>query len=252
MAIAEYALEAKALSREFSGFFAVRNVDFRLRRGGIQAVIGPNGAGKSTLFNLLTKYLAPTSGTVTHEGEDVTALAMPAIAKRGVVRSFQISAVFAGLTVRQNLELALLRGAGLAWNLLGRVNSRPAVTERVDALLRRFGLAAEAEHLAGNLSYGRKRVLELATTLALEPKVLLLDEPMAGLGREDIGRVTELVREAGEGRTVLLVEHNMKVVAELAERITVMVRGEILAEGSYAEIASRPDVTAAYTGQAHG
>lgn len=252
MAVAEHALEARGLSREFGGFFAVRNVDFRLARGSIQAVIGPNGAGKTTLFNLLTKFLAPSAGAILHEGEDVTALAMPAMAKRGVVRSFQISAVFAGLTVRQNLELALLRGAGIAWNLLGRVSARPAVAERADALLRRFGLVEYAEALAGNLSYGRKRVLELATTLALEPKVLLLDEPMAGLGREDIGRVTQLIREAGEGRTVLLVEHNMKVVAELAERITVMVRGEVLAEGSYAEIAARPDVMAAYTGQAHG
>jgi branched-chain amino acid transport system ATP-binding protein len=245
-------LEARGLSREFGGFFAVKNVDFSLARGSIHAVIGPNGAGKTTLFNLLTKYLAPSAGVILHEGEDVTRLAMPMMAKRGVVRSFQISAVFASLTVRENVELALLRGAGLAWNLLGRISSHPAVGERADALLRSFGLIEHAQTVAGNLSYGRKRVLELATTLALEPKVLLLDEPMAGLGREDIGRVTDLIREAGQGRTVLLVEHNMKVVADLADRITVMVRGEILAEGTYAEVSSRPDVMAAYTGQAHG
>jgi branched-chain amino acid transport system ATP-binding protein len=244
-------LEAKGLSREFGGFFAVKNVDFRLERGAIQAVIGPNGAGKTTLFNLLTKFLAPSAGAILHDGEDVTPLAMPAMAKRGVIRSFQISAVFSGLTVRQNLELALLRGAGISWNLLGRVASHPGVGERADALLRQFGLVEEGEAMAGNLSYGRKRVLELATTLALEPKVLLLDEPMAGLGREDIGRVTDLIREAGRGRTVLLVEHNMKVVAALADRITVMVRGEVLAEGSYDEVSARPDVMAAYTGQAH-
>lgn len=252
MSAPDHALEAKGLSREFGGFFAVRNVDFRLKRGSIQAVIGPNGAGKTTLFNLLTKYLPPSAGAILHDGEDVTALAMPAMAKRGIVRSFQISAVFSGLSVRQNLELALLRGAGIAWNLLGRVAGRRDISEHADALLRRFGLIEDAEAMAGNLSYGRKRVLELATTLALEPKVLLLDEPMAGLGREDIGRVTDLIRAAAEGRTVLLVEHNMKVVAELAEHITVMVRGEVLAEGSYADVAARPDVMAAYTGQAHG
>jgi branched-chain amino acid transport system ATP-binding protein len=177
---------------------------------------------------------------------------MPAMAKRGVVRSFQISAVFTSLTVRENIELALLRQTGLAWNLLGQISRSSTVMERADALLCRFGLIDHAETPAANLSYGRKRVLELATTLALEPKVLLLDEPMAGLGREDIGRITELIREAGQGRTVLLVEHNMKVVAELANKITVMVRGEILAEGSYAEVSARPDVMAAYTGQTHG
>ena len=246
------ALEAKGLSREFGGFFAVRNVDFRLARGSIQAVIGPNGAGKTTLFNLLTKYLAPSSGAILLDGEDITPITMPEMAKRGVVRSFQISAVFSSLSVRQNLELALLRHAGIAWSLLGRVSRHPEVAARADAQLRAFGLLDDADTLAGNLSYGRKRVLELATTLALEPRILLLDEPMAGLGREDIGRITALIRAAGAGRTVLLVEHNMKVVAELAERITVMVRGEILAEGTYQEVSARPDVMAAYTGQAGG
>ncbi|QIB33673.1 ABC transporter ATP-binding protein [Ancylobacter pratisalsi] len=252
MGTSDYALEAKGLCREFGGFFAVRNVDFQLMRGSIHAVIGPNGAGKTTLFNLLTKYLAPTAGAIFHDGEDVTRLGMAAMAQRGVVRSFQISAVFSGLSVRQNLELALLRDAGIAWSFLGRVSNHPEVGARADALLRQFGMTEDADSLAGNLSYGRKRVLELATTLALDPKVLLLDEPMAGLGREDIGRITTLIREAGKGRTVLLVEHNMKVVAELAARITVMMRGEILAEGSYEEVSTRPDVMAAYTGQAHG
>ncbi|MFD2236609.1 ABC transporter ATP-binding protein [Aureimonas populi] len=249
---AAHALEARSLSREFNGFFAVRDVDFRLRRGSMHAVIGPNGAGKTTLFNLLTKYLAPSHGSILHEGEDVTRLGMAAMAKRGVARSFQISAVFSGLSVRENVELALLRGRGLGWSLLGRISSHPALIDEADALLRRFGLSEQADALAGNLSYGRKRVLELATTLALEPSVLLLDEPMAGLGREDIERVTGLIREMGEGRTVLLVEHNMKVVAELADTITVMVRGQVLAEGTYEAVSSRPDVMAAYTGEAHG
>jgi branched-chain amino acid transport system ATP-binding protein len=245
-----YALQTRGLSRQFDGFFAVRNVNFQLARNSVHAVIGPNGAGKTTLFNLLTKHLAPTAGVILHDGEDVTQLRMPAMAKRGVVRSFQISAVFGGLTVQENVEVALLRAAGLAWSFLGRIAQNSDVTRRAAALLRRFGLAEHASETAANLSYGRKRVLELATTLALEPRILLLDEPMAGLGREDVGRVTELIREAAEGRTVLLVEHNMNVVAELADQITVMVRGEILAEGNYAEVSTHPDVITAYTG--HG
>ncbi|MBR1133015.1 ABC transporter ATP-binding protein [Bradyrhizobium iriomotense] len=247
-----FVLQTRNLTRQFDGFFAVKNVNFRLARDSVHAVIGPNGAGKTTLFNLLTKHLAPTDGAILHEGEDVTRLKMPAMAKRGVVRSFQISAVFAGLTVQENVEVALLRSSGIAWSVLGRISKRSGVTERAAALLRRFGLAEHAATMAGNLSYGRKRVLELATTLALEPKVLLLDEPMAGLGREDIGRVTALIQEARQGRTVLLVEHNMNVVAQLADTITVMVRGEILAEGPYDEVAANPDVIAAYTGRAHG
>ncbi len=246
-----YVLEAQGLSREFGGFFAVRNVDFRLAEGSIHAVIGPNGAGKTTLFNLLTKFLAPTVGRILHKGADVTKLAPPAMARRGVVRSFQISAVFGGLTVRENVELALLNKSGLAWSLFGKVSRHPRVKQRAMELIERFGLEDHAEATAANLSYGRKRVLELATTLALDPEVLLLDEPTAGLGHEDIDRVTGLIREASAGRTVLLVEHNMHVVAKLADTITVMVRGEILAEGSYAEVSARPDVMAAYTGQEH-
>jgi len=247
-----YALEARGLSREFGGFFAVHNVDFRLARNSIHAVIGPNGAGKTTLFNLLTKFLAPSAGAILHDGEDVTRLSPPEMAKRGVGRSFQISAVFPGLTVRENVELALLKDNGLAWSLFDRIARHRRVADRADAALARFGLTDHANKMAGSLSYGRKRALELATTLALEPSVLLLDEPMAGLGHEDIDRVTGLIREASSGRTVLLVEHNMNVVSKLADRITVMVRGEVLAEGSYAEVASRTDVMAAYTGQAHG
>jgi branched-chain amino acid transport system ATP-binding protein len=244
-------LEARGISRAFGGFFAVQNVDFRLARNSIHAVIGPNGAGKTTLFNLLTKFLPPSAGAILHEGEDVTRLSPPEMAKRGVVRSFQISAVFPSLTVRENIELALLKEHALAWSLFDRIARHRKVGERADELIGRFGLTEHADTMAGSLSYGRKRVLEMATTLALEPKVLLLDEPMAGLGHEDIDRVTGLVREAAAGRTVLLVEHNMNVVAQLAERITVMVRGEVLAEGTYAEVSSRPDVMAAYTGQSH-
>ncbi len=248
---AVYVLEARGLSREFGGFKAVSNVDFGLEQGTIHAVIGPNGAGKTTLFNLLTKFLDPSSGRIFHRGDDVTKLRPPAMARRGVVRSFQISAVFAGLTVRENVELALLNANGIAWSLLGKVSGHPAVRRRADELIETFGLQEHADARAANLSYGRKRVLELATTLAIDPEILLLDEPMAGLGHEDIGRVTALIRQAGAGRTILLVEHNMRVVADLADTITVMVRGEILARGSYAEVSARADVTAAYTGGQH-
>lgn len=244
-------LEARDVSIAFNGFYAVRNVDFALHEGTIHAVIGPNGAGKTTLFNLLTKFLQPTGGSVYYRGQDITGEGPAAIARRGVVRSFQISAVFQGLTVRENIELALLRRSNLQWRLVGHARRNRDLVRRADEILAQFGFDREADTAAANLSYGRKRVLELATTIAMDPDVLLLDEPMAGLGREDIDRVAELILEAAQGRTVLLVEHNMQVVSRLAERITVMVRGEVLTEGSYDEVSKRPEVIAAYTGGGH-
>lgn len=244
-------LEARNISIAFNGFYAVKNVDFRLEQGAVQAVIGPNGAGKTTLFNLLTKFLQPTNGQILHDGTDVTVMKPAAIARRGVVRSFQISAVFQALTVRENIELALLRRNGLQWKLLGQARRNRALVERTDEILEQFGFQQAANTATSQLSYGRKRVLELATTIAADPKILLLDEPMAGLGREDIDRVADLIQQTAKGRTVLLVEHNMQVVSRLADRITVMVRGQVLAEGPYAEVSSRPDVIAAYTGGAH-
>lgn len=244
-------LEARDVSIAFNGFYAVRNVDFALHEGTIHAVIGPNGAGKTTLFNLLTKFLQPTGGSVYYRGQDITGEGPAAIARRGVVRSFQISAVFQGLTVRENIELALLRRSNLQWRLVGHARRNTDLVRHADEILAQFGFDREADTAAANLSYGRKRVLELATTIAMDPDVLLLDEPMAGLGREDIDRVAELILEAAQGRTVLLVEHNMQVVSRLAERITVMVRGEVLTEGSYDEVSKRPEVIAAYTGGGH-
>ncbi|MBV2142124.1 ABC transporter ATP-binding protein [Falsochrobactrum sp. TDYN1] len=244
-------LEARNISIAFGGFYAVKNVNFTLQEGAVQAVIGPNGAGKTTLFNLLTKFLRPTKGQIFHEGTDVTVMTPAAIARRGVVRSFQISAVFQALTVRENIELALLRRSGLQWRLLGHARRNKALVERTNEILEQFGFAKEADMATSRLSYGRKRVLELATTVAADPEVLLLDEPMAGLGREDIDRVTDLIQQIARGRSVLLVEHNMQVVSRLADRITVMVRGQVLAEGSYAEVSTRPDVIAAYTGGGH-
>lgn len=244
-------LEARGISIAFNGFYAVKNVDFTLHEGALHAVIGPNGAGKTTLFNLLTKFLQPTEGHIFHRGVDVTALKPAAIARQGIVRSFQISAVFQALTLRENIELALLRRRGLQWRFLGNARSDKALVERTEEVLEQFGFTREADIAAAELSYGRKRVLELATTIATDPSVLLLDEPMAGLGREDIDRVVDLIQNTAKGRTVLLVEHNMPVVSRLAERITVMVRGQILAEGSYSEVSSRADVIGAYTGGTH-
>ena len=244
-------LEARGMSIAFNGFYAVKNVDFALQEGALHAVIGPNGAGKTTLFNLLTKFLQPTEGQIFHRGVEVTALKPAAIARQGVVRSFQISAVFQALTIRENIELALLRRSGLQWRLLGNARRDKALVARTEEVLEQFGFTREADIAAAELSYGRKRVLELATTVATDPSVLLLDEPMAGLGREDIDRVASLIQTTAKGRTVLLVEHNMQVVSRLAERITVMVRGQILAEGPYSEVSSRPDVIAAYTGGTH-
>jgi branched-chain amino acid transport system ATP-binding protein len=247
-----YVLEARGVSKAFRSYFAVKNVDFGLHRSKIHAVIGPNGAGKTTFFNLLTGLLPTTSGQILLNGDDVTALSLPAMAQRGVVRSFQISAVFGGLSARENVELALFRKLGLAWHFLRSARRNAELKNRAEALLTQFGLSRFADMPAGNLPYGQKRILELATTVAVEPEILLLDEPMAGLGREDIDRVSSLIREVSAGRTVLLVEHNMQVVASLAEHITVMVQGEILAQGSYAEVSARPDVMEAYMGHADG
>lgn len=244
-------LEARKISIAFNGFYAVKGVDFNLEEGEIHAVIGPNGAGKTTLFNLLTKFLQPTEGKIFHDGADVTIMKSAAIARRGVVRSFQISAVFQTLTVRENVELALLRRSGLQWRLLGNARRDRALVQRTEEIIEQFGFQREADTAAAQLSYGRKRVLELATTVAADPRVLLLDEPMAGLGREDIDRVVDLIQTTAIGRTVLLVEHNMQVVARLAHRITVMVRGQVLASGTYSDVSTRPEVIAAYTGGAH-
>lgn len=241
-------LETHRLSKDFRGFLAVRDVDLSVRRETIHALIGPNGAGKTTMFNLLTKFLEPSSGTIFYNGHDITAERPAAIARRGIVRSFQISAVFPHLSVRDNVRVALqrpLRNSFQFWRserVLDRLNDRAA------ALLAAVGLEAFAEVPAAALSYGRKRALEIATTLALEPEMLLLDEPMSGLGQEDIGKISALIREAARGRTVLMVEHNLSVVADLSDVITVLTRGRVLAEGDYATVSKNPEVIEAYMG----
>jgi branched-chain amino acid transport system ATP-binding protein len=245
-------LETRDLTKEFQGFAAVRGVSLRLRRGSIHALIGPNGAGKTTVFNLLTHFLAPTSGTIHYEGEEITGERPASIARRGIVRSFQISAVFPNLSALENVRVALQRRLGTSFHFWRSERSLELLHGRALELLAEVGLEAEHATLAVELPYGRKRALELATTLALEPKLLLLDEPTQGMGHEDVGRVTALIRKVAAGRTVLLVEHNLSVVADLCDRITVLQRGQILAEGSYAEVSNDPRVLEAYIGGAGG
>jgi branched-chain amino acid transport system ATP-binding protein len=245
-------LETRGLTKEFRGFTAVQGVDLRVRRGTIHALIGPNGAGKTTVFNLLTKFLEPSAGRIIFGRHDITAERPAQIARRGIVRSFQISAVFAHLSVRDNVRVALQRKLGNSFHFWrsGRVLDR--LRERADALLDAVGLAGFGDVSAGELSYGRKRALEIATTLALDPEMLLLDEPMAGLGQEDIGRISALIRKVSGDRTILMVEHNLSVVADLSNTITVLTRGRILAEGDYASVSQNPEVVEAYMGTGHG
>lgn len=241
-------LETRGLTKNFRGFLAVRGVDLRIRRGTIHALIGPNGAGKTTVFNLLTKFIEPSSGTIIYNGDDITPARPAAVARRGIVRSFQISAVFAHLLVRENVRVALQRPLGNSFQFWRSERVLDRLNNRAMALLDAVGLNEDAERPAAALPYGRKRALEIATTLALEPELLLLDEPMSGLGQEDIGRISALIRDAARGRTVLMVEHNLSVVADLSDVITVLTRGRILAEGDYAAVSTNSEVVEAYMG----
>jgi branched-chain amino acid transport system ATP-binding protein len=244
-------LRTEGLTKSFLGFFAVRDVSFALRRGDIHAVIGPNGAGKTTFFNLLTKFLPPTSGHIHYKGEEITNLQPAQIARRGVVRSFQISATFPHLTVLENVRVALQRRLGTAFHFWRSEETLRVLDDQARELLAQVGLEPFAHLAAVELPYGRKRALEIATTIALDPEVILLDEPTQGMGHEDIERVKALIKQVAEGRTVLMVEHNMSVVSDISDRITVLQRGRILAEGSYAEVSRDPRVVTAYLGTAH-
>ena len=241
-------LEAQDLTKDFSGFQAVRGVSLRVRRGSIHALIGPNGAGKTTVFHLLTRFLPATAGAIRFEGHDITHERPAAVARRGLVRSFQISAVFPNLTVLENVRVALQRKLGTSFHFWRSARTLEALDEKARATLALVDLDAHRNVLAGELPYGRKRALELATTLALDPQLLLLDEPTQGMGHEDVARVADLIRRAAADRTVLLVEHNLSVVADLSDRITVLQRGRVLAEGSYAEVSRDPAVLEAYIG----
>jgi branched-chain amino acid transport system ATP-binding protein len=241
-------IETHGLTKEFSGFTAVNNVDLVIRRGSIHALIGPNGAGKTTCFNLITKFLAPSAGAIRYNGRDITRLKPADVARLGMVRSFQISATFPHLTVLENFRIALQRPLGTSFHFWKPESSLDALNDRACGILADVGLESYADLLAVELPYGRKRALEIATTLALEPEMLLLDEPMSGMGREDIGRISALIRKIGRDRTVLMVEHNMSVVADLSDTITVLARGEILAEGSYTDVSRNREVIDAYIG----
>lgn len=244
-------LETHGLTKEFRGFAAVRGVDLEVRRGTIHALIGPNGAGKTTVFNLLTKFLEPSTGRILYNGRDITHDRPADIARRGLVRSFQISAVFPHLSVRENVRIALQRPLGNSFHFWRSERALDGLNERAEELLDAVGLAGFGDSPAAALPYGRKRALEIATTLALDPEMMLLDEPMSGLGHEDISRISGLIRRVARDRTVLMVEHNLSVVADLSHTITVLTRGRILAEGDYETVSKNPEVIDAYVGTGH-
>lgn len=245
-------LSARGLRRDFGGFTAVKNVDLDVHDASVHALIGPNGAGKTTVFNLLTKFLQPTAGTITLMGTDITKTAPDKVARMGLVRSFQISAVFPHLSVLDNVRVALQRPNNLSTQFWRPLSALDALNDRAEQLLAKVGLSKERDAIAADLSYGRKRVLEIATTLALDPRVLLLDEPMAGMGHEDVGVVSALIREVARDRAVLMVEHNLSVVANICQHVTVLQRGEILAEGDYATVSADARVRQAYMGSEEG
>jgi branched-chain amino acid transport system ATP-binding protein len=247
----EYIIETQNLCKDFKGFSAVVDVGLRLRPGTIHALIGPNGAGKTTCFNLITKFLDPTKGRIFFKGREITKLSPAQIARLGMVRSFQISAVFLGLTALENVRVALQRKLGTSYHFWRSEKTLEVLHERARELLGAVGLEDYAQVPASDLPYGRKRALEIATTLALEPEVLLLDEPMAGMGREDIGRIVQLIKQVARDRTILMVEHNLSVVADLSDYITVLHNGQILAEGTYQEVSNNPQVIEAYMGTGH-
>jgi branched-chain amino acid transport system ATP-binding protein len=247
----DYIIETHSLTKEFKGFVAVNDVNLKVRRGTIHALIGPNGAGKTTCFNLITKFLPPSKGSIIYNGADITGDKPYEIAGKGLVRSFQISATFPHLTVLENVRIALQRKLGTSYAFWLPESSVDVLNERAMELLEQVGLANFAGLPAVELPYGRKRALEIATTIAPDPEMLLLDEPMAGMGREDVARISELIRKVAANRTVLMIEHNLSVVANLSDVITVLTRGEILAEGTYAEVSKNPAVVEAYMGTGH-
>ncbi|MCO4865512.1 ABC transporter ATP-binding protein [Cupriavidus sp. WGlv3] len=245
-------LETVGLSKEFKGFVAVNDVSLKVRRGHIHALIGPNGAGKTTCFNLLTKFLDPTRGTIRFNGAEITGEKPAQVARRGVVRSFQISAVFPHLTVLENVRIPLQRRLGISFQFWRSPKVLASLDDKAMALLADVGLEDFADMTTAEMPYGRKRALEIATTLALDPELMLLDEPTQGMGHEDVDRVMQLIKKVSANRSILMVEHNMKVVSGICDAITVLARGSVLAEGTYAEVSANPQVIEAYMGNADG
>ena len=250
--MSDYILETHGLTKEFAGFSAVSDVNLQVRRHTIHALIGPNGAGKTTCFNLLTKFLRPSKGTIIYNGEDITEMKPADVARLGLVRSFQISAVFPNLTALENVRVALQREHGESFDFWRSKSVLNRFNERARALLDDVGLSAFADIRAAEMPYGRKRALEIATTLALEPELMLLDEPMAGMGHEDIDKIAALIKRIAADHTILMVEHNLNVVSNLSDKITVLTRGQILAEGDYATLTQDERVKEAYLGAGHG
>lgn len=244
-------LETRGLTKEFKGFVAVKGVALKVRRGTIHALIGPNGAGKTTCFNLLTHFLEPTSGSIFYKGNDITGSPPARIARMGLVRSFQISAVFPHLTVLENVRVALQKKRGQSFDFWRSSRVLEQLNGAARELIEAVGLAEFEDSVAVELPYGRKRALEIATTLALDPEMMLLDEPTAGMTHSDVERITALVKRVSANRTVLMVEHNLSVVSTLSDRITVLQRGEILAEGDYQSVSKNPQVVEAYLGSGH-
>jgi branched-chain amino acid transport system ATP-binding protein len=245
-----YAVETRALHKHFAGFRAVNGVELRLEAGLVHALVGPNGAGKTSLFNLLTGFLRPTSGHVLIFGDDVTGERPDEIAKRGVARSFQVTSLFEELSVVEHVALALQSRTGLGYGFWRDESALRQFDARARELLAEVGLAGVAEEPVRHLPYGQKRALELALALALEPKLLLLDEPTAGMGAEDVERTIALIARLRAGRTVVLVEHNMGVVGQLADNVIVLQQGKVIAEGPYQTVRADPAVVAAYLGAA--
>lgn len=246
--MADVILETRNLTKEFKGFTAVSAVNLQVQRGHIHALIGPNGAGKTTCFNLLTKFLIPTSGQILFNGRDITAARPAQIARQGIIRSFQISAVFPHMTVLENVRIGLQRNLGNSYFFWQSTRQLDRLNQQAMALLEQVDLAGFADKVTVDLPYGRKRALEIATTLGMEPELMLLDEPTQGMGHEDVHRVTELIKKVSAGRTILMVEHNMSVVSGICDKISVLQRGAVLAEGDYAEVSANPKVMEAYMG----
>jgi branched-chain amino acid transport system ATP-binding protein len=244
----DFILEARGLTKEFRGFTAVDDVNLQVQEGHIHALIGPNGAGKTTVFNLLTKFLPPTRGEILYRGKPITGMKANEIARLGLVRSFQISAVFGRMTAMENVRVALQRPMGTSFHFWKSERTLDHLNDRAIELLEEVGLAEYADVLTVEMPYGRKRALEVATTLAMDPTLMLLDEPTQGMGAEDVDRIVELIRRVARGRTVLMVEHNLSVVSRLCDRITVLARGAVLAEGDYATVSADPRVKEAYMG----
>ena len=243
-----YILQTHELVKDFKGFVAVNGVNLNVKRGQIHALIGPNGAGKTTVFNMLTKFLIPTRGQIVFKGQDITTEKPSEVARRGIVRSFQISATFPNLTVMENVRVGLQRSTGMSMHFWRSERSLNKLNDQAMHLLDQVDLGNMADLLAVELPYGRKRALEIATTLAMEPELMLLDEPTQGMGHEDVDRVTQLIKKVSTNRTILMVEHNMNVVSKIAETISVLQRGQVIAEGSYSEVSQNPQVLEAYMG----